>query len=87
MLTLIAIILICSAMSDFAAASDWEASEHAAERRHEELMEVTRKKALKKRSTPKITRRRFIKDKHGNILAEEIIVDNDYYDDYDEIED
>ena len=33
MLILIAIILICSAMSDFAAASDWEASERAAERR------------------------------------------------------
>ena len=48
-------------------------------------MEVTRKKALKKRNSPKITRRRFIKDKHGNILAEEIIVDDDYYDD--EIED
>ena len=40
-------------MSDFAAASDWEASERAAERRHEELMEVTRKKALKKRSSPR----------------------------------
>ena len=80
MLIRIAIILICSAMSDFAAASDWEASERAAERRHEELMEVTRKKALKKRNSPKITRRRFIKDKHGNILAEEIIVDDDYYD-------
>ena len=50
MLILIAIILLCSAMSDFAAASDWEASERAAERRHEELMEVTRKKALKKRN-------------------------------------
>ena len=85
MLILIAIILICSAMSGFAAASDWGASEFAAERRHEELMEVTRKKAFKKRSSPKITRRRFIKDKHGNILAEEIIVDDDYYDD--EIED
>ena len=57
MLILIAIILICSAMSDFAA-TDWEASERAAERRHEELMEVTRKKALKKRKSPKITRRR-----------------------------
>ena len=85
MLILIAIILICSAMSDFAAASDWEASERATVRRHEELMEVTRKKALKKRKSPKITRRRFIKDKHGNILAEEIIVDDDYYDD--ELED
>ena len=40
-------------MSDFAAASDWEASERAAERRHEELMEVTKKKALKKRSSPR----------------------------------
>ena len=56
MLILIAIILLCSAMSDFAAASDWEASERAAERRHEEPMEVTRKKALKKRNSPKITR-------------------------------
>lgn len=87
MLILIAIILICSAMSDFAAASDYEASERAAERRHRELMEETRRKTQRQRSTPKITRRRIIKDKHGNILAEEIIVDDNCYDDYDEIED
>ncbi len=81
MLILIAIILICSAMSDFAAASDWEASEREAERRHEELMEVSRKKTTK-RSNPKIMRRRFIKDRHGNILAEEIIVDDEEIEQY-----
>ncbi len=81
MLILIAIILLCSAMSDWAAASDWETSEREAERRHRELMEVTRKKTLSK-SNPKITRRRFIKDKHGNILAEEIIVDDDEPEEY-----
>ena len=82
MLILIAIILICSAMSDYAAASDWEASEYAAERRHEELMEVTRKNALKRRGPRKITRRRFINDKHGNILGEEIIEEELEDDDY-----
>ena len=44
MLILIGIILICSAMSDFASASDWEASERAAERRNEKIKEVKRKK-------------------------------------------
>ena len=67
-------------MSDFAAASDCEASERAAERRHRELMESTEYSLVKKRKNTeykKITRRRIIKDKHGNILAEEIIVDTD----------
>lgn len=82
MLILIAIILICSAMSDFATASDWEASERAAERRHEELLEVTRKKELKRKRNPKVMRRRFIKDRHGNILAEEIIVDDGEIEEY-----
>ena len=39
MLILIAIILICSAMSDFAAASDWEDSELAEEENSEEQSE------------------------------------------------
>ncbi|WP_027728628.1 hypothetical protein [Treponema sp. C6A8] len=83
MLILIAIILFVSAMSDFAAAHDWEASEHNAELRHLELLEEQRQLARKRKSQT-VTRRRFIKDKHGNILAEEIIVDDG---DYEEDED
>ena len=75
MLILIAIILFCSALSDFASASDWETSEHNAELRHQELLEEQRKLA-RRRKNPTVTRRRFIKDKHGNILAEEVIVDD-----------
>ena len=48
MLILIAIILLCSAMSDWADASDWETSERKADRRHRELMDVTRRKTLSK---------------------------------------
>ena len=83
MLILIAIILFVSAMSDFAAANDWEASERNAELRHQELLEEQRRLA-KKRKNQTVTRRRFIKDRHGNILAEEIIVDDG---DYEEDED
>ena len=77
MLILIAIILLCSAMSDYAEASDWESSERAAERRHKELMDVTREKTPREKNSKTVTRRRFIKDKYGNILAEEIIVEDD----------
>ena len=90
MLILIAIILFCSALSDFASASDWEASEHNAELRHQELLEEQRRLS-RRRKNPTVTRRRFIKDKHGNILAEEVIVndwdnygDSDYIDDEDD---
>lgn len=89
MLILIAIILFCSALSDFASGSDWEASEHNAELRHQELLEEQRRLS-RRRKNPTVTRRRFIKDKHGNILAEEFIVDDwnnycdsDYIDDED----
>ena len=79
MLILIAIILFVSAMSDFAAAHDWETSEHNAELRHQELLEEQRRLA-RKRKPQSVTRRRFIKDRHGNILAEEIVVDEGDYD-------
>lgn len=78
----LAVILIVSAMSDWASAKDWEASERNAEIRHQELLEATRK--YKAPKFDRITRRRYIKDRHGNILAEEVIVDyNDDYDDED----
>jgi|GEM_PF-5754169 len=82
MLILIAIILFCSALSDFASAHDWEASEHNAGLRHQELLEEQRRQA-RKRKNPSVTRRRFIKDKHGNILAEEVIMDDGDYDEDD----
>ena len=78
----IAVLLILSAMSDWSSAEDWERSEHNAEIRHQELLEATRKR--NKSHPVKETRRRFIKDRHGNILAEEYIVESEDYDDEEE---
>ena len=80
MLILIAIIFFLSADRDFSAAAEWEASEREAERRHQELLEATREARRRKSSnsySPRVIRRRYIKDKYGNILSEEIIVDTD----------
>ena len=86
---IIVVILICSAMSDSAAAKDWERSEELAEMRHQELMELEREnhkelkrelheiKSRQKRSLPEksyVNRKRYITDHNGNILAEEILV-------------
>lgn len=82
MLILIAIILILSAERDYNTAAEWEASEREAERRHQELLEATRaarRRRSVKRYNPTVIRRRYIKDKYGNILSEEIIVDTDDY--------
>lgn len=82
MLILIAIILILSAERDYNTAAEWEASEREAERRHQELLEATRAARRRKSSknySPTVIRRRYIKDKYGNILSEEIILDTDDY--------
>lgn len=83
LLLIIAVILICSAMSDYAAAADWERSEEEADRRHEERLREIRNTTQTKNSqtkippkkTSKVQRRRVIKDADGHILYEEIIVD------------
>ena len=76
MITLIiVVILLCSAMSDSASASDWETSERNAERRHNELMEATKSRDLqlsRHREDRKILRR-VITDSYGNKIAEEYI--------------
>lgn len=72
---IIVVILLCSAMSDYASALDWEASEHNAEIRHRELMrsQQSRKRRTKSNRT---TRRRAIKDINGRVLCEEVIIES-----------
>lgn len=100
---IIAVLLILSAMSDSAAAKDWETSEELAEMRHQELMDLEREhhkelkkelKEIKKNQKKKsladesfVNRKRYIKDRNGNVIAEEVLVSRgkDYsYDDYDD---
>lgn len=76
-LILIAVILILSAMSDWADAKDWEASEAAAERRHRELMRAARGQA-KAVGLKRAVRRRAIKDASGRVLAEEVILEGGF---------
>lgn len=80
MILLISVILFCSALSDWAAAKDWESSERNAERRHEELMqkveEINNATKNKRKSEPFVRRRRAIKDPSGRVLIEEVLVDS-----------
>ena len=76
MITLIiVVILLCSAMSDSASASDWETSERNAERRHNELMEATKSRDLQlsRHREDRQILRRVITDSYGNKIAEEYI--------------
>ncbi len=74
---IIVVILLCSAMSDYAAAEDWESSERNAELRHEEMMEVlTYKKPRTVHKKNRTIRKRAIKDSYGNTLVEEVIVES-----------
>lgn len=77
---IIVVLLLLSAMSDWADAKDWEASERNAEIRHQELLKVYEKKA-KKSGVTKASRTRAIKDRNGNTLVEEVILEGDF--DYD----
>lgn len=85
-LILIAVILILSAMSDWADAKDWEASEAAAERRHRELMRAARSQA-KAVGLKRAVRRRAIKDASGRVLAEEVILEGGFGEGEEEDED
>lgn len=85
---IIVVILLCSAMSDWASGADWEASERNAELRHQEMLEAYERqtKVLKKKpaSFNRITRKRAITDGSGRTLVEEVIVDGDFGDNEDE---
>lgn len=74
---IIVVILLCSAMSDWGAGKDWEASEENAERRHEELMNVYQNKVPSvKHKEERTIQRRAIRDSAGNTLVEEVIVES-----------
>ena len=77
---IIVILLLLSACRDWTDAEDWERSEHNAEIRHQELLEAYEKKS-KKSGVTKASRTRAIKDRNGNTLVEEVILEGDF--DYD----
>ena len=84
---IIVVLLLLSAMSDWADAKDWEASESNAERRHQEALEVYERKLeayeekVRKNKVTKATRTRAIKDRSGRTLVEEVVIEGDF--DYD----
>lgn len=71
MITLIAIILIISAMSDFTRADEVERMERDAERRHREILEQQRN--LPRTKQGKKTTRYIARDKDGRVIAKEVI--------------
>lgn len=76
---IIVVLLLLSAMSDWADAKDWEASERNAEIRHQEMLEAYEKKTRKNRNTVnKATRTRAIKDASGRTLVEEVIIEGEF---------
>lgn len=71
MITLIAILLIISAMSDLARADEIERLERNAERRHREALEQQRN--LPRTKQGKKTTRYITRDKDGRVIGKEII--------------
>ena len=71
MITLIAIILIISAMSDFARSDEVERMERNAERRHREALE--QQKNLSRTKQGKKTTRYIARDKDGRVIGKEVI--------------
>lgn len=71
MITLIAIILIISAMSDLAYADEVERMERNAERRHREALE--QQKSLSRTKQGKKTTRYIARDKDGRVVGKEVI--------------
>lgn len=71
MITLIAIILIISAMSDFARADEVERMERDTERRHREALEQQRNLSCTKQG--KRTTRYIARDKDGRVIGKEVI--------------
>lgn len=74
---IIVILLLLSACKDWTDAEDWERSERNAEIRHQELLEAYERKANKSRVT-KASRTRAIKDRNGNTLVEEVVLEGDF---------
>ena len=88
MITLsILILLLCFWMD--AQEKDRQDAERNAERRKNEIIVSQLKRELDRTSRRKTIRRRILKDKEGNVIAEEIIEEEGYddTDDYDEEED
>ena len=76
---IIVVILLLSAMSDWAEAEDWEASERNAEIRHRELMEAYEKKSVTRSNTVrKVSRKRSVKDSSGYTISEEVEIEGDF---------
>ena len=71
MITLIAIILIISAMSDLACADAVERMERNAERRHREALK--QQKNLPRTKQGKKTTRYIARDKDGRVIGKEVI--------------
>jgi hypothetical protein len=73
---IIVVLLLLSACRDWSEAEDWERSEYNAELRHQELLEEYRRsRRTDKLKITKATRKRTARDKHGNILSEEITIE------------
>ena len=76
---IIVVLLLLSAMSDWAEAEDWEASERNAEIRHRELMEAYEKKSVQRSNTVrKVSRKRSVKDTNGYTISEEVEIEGDF---------
>ena len=71
MITLLAILLIISAMSDLARADEIERLERNAERRHREVLEQQRN--LSRTKQGKKTTRYITRDKDGRVIGKEVI--------------
>lgn len=71
MITLIAILLIISAMSDLSRADEIERLERNAERRHREALEQQRN--LPRTKQGKKTTRYIARDKDGRVIGKEVI--------------
>lgn len=79
---IIVVLLLLSAMSDWAEAEDWEASEHNAEIRHQEMLEAYNNSSNRKSNmVRKVSRKRSVKDTNGYTLSEEVVIEGDF--DYD----
>lgn len=71
-------ITIFIALLLIAIGSDWEKSEEAKERRHQELMELEKKKSRSKNSRKKTTRT-MAKDNYGRVIMQEVVENADDY--------
>lgn len=75
---IIALILILSALEDWAKEDEFETSEYNAELRHQELMEAYKRKT----NATRAKRTRVVKEENGTLLAEEVEIEGDF--DYEE---